>query len=76
MMGLSDFALFSAWFVVYIGLFGVVALVVALITSRTLFPNSSFVLLFIYFFVFGASSVAVCFFLRSVGFCPLLTCPR
>ena len=64
MMGMSDLALFSSWYCTYILLFGVVALLVGLVTSATLFPHSSAVLLFIYFLFFGAASTAVCFFVR------------
>jgi ATP-binding cassette, subfamily A (ABC1), member 3 len=65
MMGMSDIALFSAWYITYIIMFTIGAVLIAIVTSQTMFPNSSGVLLFIYFFLFGISSVAVCFFLST-----------
>ena len=64
MMGMSDLALFSAWYATYFVIFGATALLIAIISSKTLFPNSSFFILLVYFFMYGASSVAVCFCIR------------
>ena len=41
MMGFSDWALFSSWYLVYMALFGAVAVLIAIICKLSMFPNSS-----------------------------------
>jgi ATP-binding cassette subfamily A (ABC1) protein 3 len=64
MMGMSDWALFSSWYITYIIMFTIGAVITSIVTCHTMFPNSSGILIFMFFFLFGLSSVAVCFFLR------------
>jgi hypothetical protein len=64
MMGMSDWSLMSAWYVIYGIMFGIIALLVAALTAASLFPGSSFVLLFIFFFVYGWATIAVCYLIR------------
>ena len=66
MMGMSDMALFTSWYVTYFLIFGATAFCIAALSAKTLFPKSELPLLFIYFFLYGASSIAVCFLIRSV----------
>ena len=44
MMGFSDWALFSSWYLVYAILFAFVAVLIAIICKLSMFPNSSIVI--------------------------------
>lgn len=65
MMGLSDSALFVAWYITYGILFLLIALVIAIIAGSTFFSNSDGGLLFLYFTFFGWSAMALCVLLST-----------
>jgi len=65
MMGLADAALFTAWYVTYGALFMVIAVVIAIITGSTFFSHSDGGLLFLYFFIFGLTAMALCVLLSA-----------
>jgi ABC-type Na+ transport system ATPase subunit NatA len=65
MMGLSDSALFVAWYITYGILFLLIAFVIAVIAGSTFFSNSDGGLLFLYFTFFGWSAMALCVLLST-----------
>ena len=64
MMGVPDVALIGSWYIVYIAMFAVVAFALAVVSTQTMFPKSNGVLLFLFYFLFGLASVAVCYCIR------------
>lgn len=64
--GMSEFALFSAWFTTYALIFGIIAFLVAVLTGGNVFGHSSGGLLFFFFWLFGLAATALCFLIRYV----------
>jgi ATP-binding cassette subfamily A (ABC1) protein 3 len=62
MMGLSDSALFGSWLVTYALIYLFIAAAIAIITSNNIFKASSGFLVFIFFWLFGLSTVTYCYF--------------
>jgi ATP-binding cassette subfamily A (ABC1) protein 3 len=65
MMGLSDAALFTAWYITYGILFLIIAFFIAVTTGLTFFSNSDGGLIFLYFFLFGCTAISLCFLLST-----------
>eukprot|EP01138_Halocafeteria_seosinensis_P011391 gb/GECG01011634.1/.p1 GENE.gb/GECG01011634.1/~~gb/GECG01011634.1/.p1 ORF type:complete len:2040 (+),score=216.84 gb/GECG01011634.1/:1-6120(+) len=67
MMGMSAFSLFSAWFTTYLIIFAIIAILICALTSWGVFGHTNGAILFLFFWLFGAASTALCF-LISVFF--------
>ncbi|XP_024515167.1 ABC transporter A family member 1 [Selaginella moellendorffii] len=67
MMGLEGTNFYVSWFIIYMLQFAVSALIIVLVTMNSIFAYSSMSVVFVYFFLFGLSAIALCF-LISVFF--------
>eukprot|EP00899_Mesostigma_viride_P013992 jgi/Mesvir1/22594/Mv05014-RA.3 len=65
MMGLCEWVFYASWFITYIIQFAITAALLALVSSVSIFPYSDASLLFVYFAMFGVSTVALCFLLTT-----------
>lgn len=54
-MGMTDTAYWLSWFIYYIGVSTVISLVSSLILCINVFENSSWFLIFIFFWIYGLS---------------------
>eukprot|EP01138_Halocafeteria_seosinensis_P013541 gb/GECG01013830.1/.p1 GENE.gb/GECG01013830.1/~~gb/GECG01013830.1/.p1 ORF type:complete len:1624 (+),score=205.04 gb/GECG01013830.1/:1-4872(+) len=61
MMGLSTSALYSSWFITYLLIYFVIAILISLVSSATFFSHSNFSAVLLLFLLFGASTTAFCF---------------
>jgi ABC-type branched-subunit amino acid transport system ATPase component len=66
MMGMSDLPLYAAWYTVYGAIFLVIALCVTITCAVTMFSRSDGGILFLFFWLFGLSSMALCFALSTL----------
>ena len=65
MMGMGEVELFTAWYITYSVIFAFVAVLVTALTAGNIFSHSNFFLLFVNFWLFGLSSVALCFLIAA-----------
>ena len=65
MMGMGEVSLFAAWYITYIIIFTAVAVLVVIVTGSNIFGRSDFFLMFLVFWLFGVSSVALCFLISA-----------
>ena len=65
MMGMGEISLFGAWYITYIIIFTAVAVLVVIVTGSNIFGRSDFFLMFLVFWLFGISSVALCFLISA-----------
>ncbi|GAQ79509.1 ABC transporter A family [Klebsormidium nitens] len=65
MMGMTDTAVNTAWLITYGVQFGVTSAVITAVTWSSLFAHSDKSVVFAYFFVFGLSSIGLCFLLST-----------
>lgn len=64
MMGMSDLAITAAWFSTYaFGIFALIATAIAVTVKASFFSRSDAGLLFVFFWLFGVSSTALCYLL-------------
>ncbi len=65
MMGMGEISLFAAWYITYIIIFTFVAILVVIVTGSNIFGRSDGFLMFLVFWLFGVSSVALCFLISA-----------
>lgn len=65
MMSLSDLALFSSWSLHFLFTYLIISILITLVGSQSLFKNSSPGLIWLYYFLFLASTMTFCFFMST-----------
>jgi ATP-binding cassette, subfamily A (ABC1), member 3 len=65
MMGLTDSALFGSWLVTYALIFLFIAAAITIITRNNMFKASNGFLVFLFFWIYGLSSVTYCYLVRA-----------
>ncbi|OWZ23129.1 ABC transporter [Phytophthora megakarya] len=65
-LGMSESAIILSWYITYVIIFTLSAILQAIASSATLFPNSDPVLIFIFFLLFSLSVLAFGFFMSTL----------
>ncbi|XP_078510414.1 ATP-binding cassette sub-family A member 10-like [Lissotriton helveticus] len=73
MMGLRDMSFWLSWCLLYAGFIFIMASLLAVIITNTLLLDSSYLVIFLLFFLYGIASMCFCFLLISLLRKPKLT---
>lgn len=66
MMGMGDLSLFLAWYITYGVVFCIIAFGVTIVAGSGIFSGSSPFVIFLFFWLFGLSSIAYCFVISTI----------
>lgn len=63
-MGLGHGALLTSWYITYAILAFIQSIIITIVTSRNIFQHSDKGIIFVLFFLFGLSTMALCLLVR------------